>query len=78
MKLALYIPLWYDSNETKRILKKFLVSLYIPLWYDSNDDVISKQNKSSELYIPLWYDSNAGEQVGKAVGSALHSTLVRF
>ena len=56
--MKLYIPLWYDSNQSNHFLLLFPCLLYIPLWYDSNLYYKRKCVSFILLYIPLWYDSN--------------------
>ena len=36
--VAVYIPIWLNSNDDPEKLQNFINSVYIPIWLNSNDE----------------------------------------
>ncbi len=72
------IPIWYDSNEKKRLKHPDSKSVSIPIWYDSNViEGVTKgvKNESQFQYGTIPIENGTWERY---TGKRLNSNMVRF
>ena len=62
--LKIYIPIWFDLNEHKNVIRDIETYLHSNMVRFKQDNG-QKQSTKKKIYIPIWFDLN---QTGDSIG----------